>query len=358
MSDTALIPFSAGKPPQIAGALAGLGSNIQDKLNVPSLGIKGKVWSISKNGTTQNLMRRDDDGEEIPVSVFKAVILDCAPSRGRAFYEGAYDPNNTAAPRCWSDDGKVPSKGVTSPVASACDQCPNSVKGSKVNDSGQAGVACAAHRMVALVPAAKLDFTPLRLKLAITSIWDSQSPEMEAQGWYSFDKYLDFLKANGCPHTAAVVTKMRFDSNVAYPKIFFSADSWLTEAQQTFVAGKIHTPEVQQLIDGSWTPAGVDGVKVAEDAPAKVAARPAPEPEPEPEPEPAPAIKAAATDDDGDTVNWDNMGAEVLSPDEPATATKPARAAKAKPAPKAEAVPEVSTNVPEGLEALLEGWGN
>ena len=352
MTDTALIPFSAGKPPALSNAFADLPSNIPDKQTVPTLGVMGKIWSISKDGATQKLMRRDADGEEIPVSIFKAVIVDCAPTRGRAFYEGAYDPNNTTAPRCWSDNGKAPSSAVENPVATACGNCPNSVKGSKVNDNGVAGVACASHRMLAVVPAAKLDFTPLRLKLAITSIWDSQSPDMEAQGWYSFDKYLDFLKANGCAHTGAVVTKMRFDANAAYPKLFFSADAWLTEEQQVYIASRVKTPEVQKLLDGSWTPAGADGVATT---------KPQAEPEhtPEPEPEPIAKAKPAAEDDDGDIDFGSMLGAaDVLTADEPTPATRAAKPAKPKAAaPAAEVAPQVSTTMPEGLEDLLSGWG-
>jgi hypothetical protein len=51
---------------------------------------------------------------------------------------------------------------------------------------------------------------------------------VEAQGWRAFQQYTDFLKANGVTHTAMLVTKMKFDSNEAYPKIFFGADRWLT----------------------------------------------------------------------------------------------------------------------------------
>lgn len=352
MTDTALVPFLAGKPPARSNAFANLPSNLPDRQTVPTLGVTGKIWSISKDGATQKLMRRDSDGEEIPVSIFKAVIVDTAPNRGRAFYEGSYDPNKTTAPRCWSDNGKVPATAVPEPVATACNGCPNSVKGSKVNESGYAGVACAVHRMLAVVPAAKLDFTPLRLKLAITSLWDSESPDMEAQGWYSYDKYVNFLKANGCYHTGEIVTKMRFDANAAYPKIFFSADAWLNEDQKIYVASRVMTPEVQKLLDGSWTPAGADGVSTA---PAPTPA-PAPAPAPEPEPEPEPVAAAVVEEDDGDDIDWGG-GATVLAQDDPAPVTKPARAARAKPAAiAAEVAPAVSTELPSGLDDLLNGW--
>jgi hypothetical protein len=148
------------------------------------------------------LEKRDSDGEVVPVSVMKVVILDYAKRRGRTYYEGAYDPDKESAPICWSDDGITPDATVPDEVKTKtsfkCDTCPLAAKGSKVTDQGKAIAACSQHRMLAVVPANKLDFTPLRLKIAITSDWDKQSPDAEAQGWYAFSNYTDYLKAKAC----------------------------------------------------------------------------------------------------------------------------------------------------------------
>ena len=354
MSDTnALAMFNSGSMPAHIAAFTGeLGSNLPDRQTVPSLSYEGKTWTISLDGVKTKLTKKNSDGDDEPVSTMKVVVLDCAPRRGRQFYEGTYDPNKIAAPRCWSADGVAPDKNVKDPIASACDKCPNSVKGSKVLDNGNATVACSQHRMLAVVPAGKMDFTPLRLKIAITSDWDSQSPEEEAKGWFSFSKYLDMLKSRGCPHTAAIVTKMKFDNNAAYPKIFFSADRWLTPEEVQAIAPTTKSDDVKKLLDNSWTPAGVDGVPNQAGAVAKA------EPEPEPEPEPVAEIPAASADEEDDEVDFGALGgaAEQTVAEPVKKAAAPKKAAAAKPA--AEDAPKSSAAIPDEMASILAAWGD
>jgi len=96
-------------------------SNIADRMTVPSLGLTGKVWTISVNGEKTKLMRKDAEGDETPVGVFRVVILDYAKKRGRTYYEGAYDPTKEAPPACWSDDGVTPDASIAEPQASKCE---------------------------------------------------------------------------------------------------------------------------------------------------------------------------------------------------------------------------------------------
>lgn len=254
--------------------------NIQDRASTPSLSYGGKQWAITLNGETTVMTKKDDDGERVPLQVMKVIILNFAPHRGRAFYEGAYDSKNPLPPTCWSDDSKTPDKSIDEPQAAKCDGCPMSAKGSKVNDKGQATTACQQHLMLAVVPAANPKFTPLRMKLAITSIYDDRSPQLEAQNWFSFDKYKAFLRTNNCKHSASVVTKLKFDPNEVYPKVIFQAASWLEEgvADECVAIGK--TDEVMALLGRAWTPAGVDGKRVEG-------------PKNEPEVDAAAAVKAA-----------------------------------------------------------------
>jgi hypothetical protein len=121
--------------------------------------------------------------------------------------------------------------------------------------------------MVAVVPANKLDFTPLQLKLAITSDWDGQSPDLEAQGWFAFGNFISYLQKKSHTalqkksHTAAFVTKMRFDPNVTWPKVIFAHDRRLTDAELAVIRPIVKSDEVKGLLAGMWTPTGADGVK-------------------------------------------------------------------------------------------------
>lgn len=342
---------SGNLPAHVANFFGDEGSNIADKATVPSLSYEGKTWTIALDGAKTKLMRRNADGDEEPVTTMKLVILDYGKRRGRAFYEGEYDPSKASAPLCWSDDGVAPDASIQEPKAKKCGDCPLAVKGSKISAQGKAVTACSQHRMLAVVPANKLDFTPLRLKIAMTSDFDKQSPDAEAQGWYAFSNYMDFLKSRGVQHTAALVTKIKFDTATAYPKLFFSPDRWLEAAELATVAPIAKSDEVKSLLAGTWTPAGADGVPVAA------------APEPEPEPEPAPVVTATVVDDDdgdGEIIGLGEAPAPVVEA-KPVVAEKPKPAPK--PAPKpveakaAEATAQVSTAVSDDVAALLADWG-
>lgn len=264
---TALTMFDpkVGVPAHIAAFFENDGgSNIESRTGVPSLSPGGKVWTISLNGEKVPLMKRTPDGDVEPVNVMRAVILEFAKRRGRAYYPGAYDPDNAGAPLCWSADGVTPDASVVDKQSAKCGDCPMSAKGSKVGDNGKAQVACSQHRMLVVVPSNKLDFEPLRLKIAMTSDWDKESPDQATQGWFAFQNYIEWLKTKGVNHTAAVVTKMKFDSKAAYPKIFFAADRWLTAEELAQVNPLTKDEAVLQLLNNTYTPAGADGVKVAD----------------------------------------------------------------------------------------------
>jgi hypothetical protein len=321
--------------PAHIGSFFGEEKNIVDRHSVPSLGYEGKVWQMNVNGEKTKLVKKNDEGDEEPLSTMRVVILDYGKKRGRAYYEGAYDPAKIGSPVCWSDDGMVPHASIATPQCASCDKCPLAVKGSKISENGKSVTACSQHRMVAVLPANNLEFVPLRLKLAITSDYDKQSPELEAQNWYAFSNYTDFLRSKGVQHTAALVTKMKFDPNVAYPKVMFSPDRWLEAHELAQVASVVRSDAVKSLLAGTYTPAGVDGVPIA--APVMDDEDEAPAPAPKAakaKPAPAPVVM----DDDDDDVEILPVAAPVKAapaPKAPKAAPAAPKAPAAKPAPAA-----------------------
>lgn len=223
--------------------------NIQDRPNVPSLSYEGKVWSIILNGEKTQLVKHDADGDEVPLAVMRVVVLDYQQRRGRSYYEGAYDPQNSGRPVCFSDDGVKPHPSIAEPQAAACDGCPMAVKGSRISENGKPVTACSQHRVLAVVPAHKMDMEPLRMKIAVTSDYDKEN-DLEAKGWLAFQQYRDFLKARGINHTAMLVTKMRFDPGVAYPKVLFSPDRWVEPDEKAVINPKVKSDEVKAIISG------------------------------------------------------------------------------------------------------------
>ncbi len=254
-----------------------VGSNITSKQTVNSLSPGGKLWTLSIDGQ-KTVLQRNVNGDMEPLPIMKVVILDYAKQRGRQYYAGDFDPNKTSQPICWSDDGVAPDASLPGPfpdgtaiepgkshkISTACATCPMAVKGSKIAQ-GKSVTACSQHLMVAVLPDPQLGMPPmamkpLRLKLAMTSIWDKESPDEEMQGWLAFDNYRDWLLARQVKHTAAVVTKMKFDNKVTYPKVFFSAERRLDGAELDMIKPMLNSDEVKNLLGGKFTPAGADGI--------------------------------------------------------------------------------------------------
>jgi hypothetical protein len=357
----ALTTFQPGAvPAHIAAFTEELGDNTTGGgITVPSLSPQGKVWTVSLDGQKTKLEKRDSDGELVPVSVMRVVILDFNKERGRAYYEGAYDPAKESAPVCWSDNGVTPDASVTNKQAPKCADCPQAIKGSRVTDQGKPTTACSQHRMLALVPAHKLDFEPLRLKIAMTSDWDKESPQAAKnaqQGWFAFQNFRDHIKTMGVPHTAMIVTKMKFDPDAAYPKILFAVDRWLTSEELAEIVPVAKGEKVQQLLAGTWTPAGPDGTR-KDDTTAGAGEGVAATPQQEAT-EAAAQVPAQSSDDDDDGPIMGLDAPAETKTQAPAQAETPVAAAKlAKTKAPAEAQPAVVTAKDPALADLLKDWG-
>jgi hypothetical protein len=380
MSNNALTLFNEASVPAHIAQVFATESNIQSRASTPQLSYKGKVWQTVINGESVKLTRKDAEGDSVPLSVMRVVVLDYAKRRGRAYYEGAYNPDDIGSPVCWSDDGVAPDPHVANPQASKCDGCPKSIKGSNVTDNGRSVAACSSHRLLAVVPTSQLYFTPLRLKLAVTSDYDKQSPDQEAQGWFAFQQLTDFLRSRGATHTAALSIKMKFDSDAEYPKVLFAADRWLTPEEVDITVPLSKSEEIAKLISGTRTPsptaepkalasmpeaavgsddddsdraeaaiaaAKAEAAKVAAKAEAAKVAKAAAKAEAEAAAKAEAAkvaarAKAAAEDDDDDVIELPGTAVKDVTP-----LTKAA----------AKSTPEASADIPDTVKSLLADWG-
>jgi len=306
-----------------------LGSNITENNSVPSLTFSGKVWTININGEKKQVMRTVD-GEEIPTPMVRVIILAAGQKRGRAYYEGEYDPANISKPLCWSVDGEVPHAAVPEPQHTKCASCPKAIKGSKITPQGKQTTACAPHRMLVVVPAGNLDHEPLRLKIAITSDWDNQSKDQQLQGWYAFSQYKDNLRANGIFNLSGVVTRIKFDNNESYPKLLFNSECEIGEDELDRVCELAESEKVQELLNGTYTPDGAEGTRVAAPAPAA---------------KPLPVAVAAVQ----------KAAAAAPIEEAPVEQTPVKAAPKATPKPIGDATPKAKLDDP-AIQALLAEW--
>lgn len=321
--------------------------NIADAVSVPSLGFRGRKWSTSFNGKVTQL-EREVDGEPVPMSVLYAIVLDYNPNRSRAYYAGEFDPENPTKPDCWSNDGVKPDASVEMAQAANCANCPMAAKNSRVRN-GKGSVACSTQKFLAvqlLRGNQKTGFEiaetvpVLRLKLAITSIYDGQSPDLAKEGWFAWDNLVRFLRENRINSTAQVVIKMRMDPNVDYPKVIFAPVEPITDpdfAREVLDYKATHEDAIKALLSREFTPDGVDGKATDPEHPPKTQKLAAPkkvveEDEDEEEaPKPARRTRKVVDEDEGDEpVRTPKKAAPVVDEDED---EEPAPKARKKAAP-------------------------
>ena len=249
-----IIPFGGSTAVAIPNYFAdifGTESNIPPKMTVPQLSVKGGKFRIILDGEETVMMRTNPDtNEPEPVAIVKLVVLNTGKRAARSYYPGKYNPDAVTGPACFSLDGEHPDPSVTEPQAANCASCPMSQKGSKISEnSGKAITACTMQRRLAVVPAAKLDFEPLLMRLAPTSAWDKNNEANEGQGWYAWQQYLDFIASRGAKHTAAIVTMVKFDSATEYPKLLFKPDRFLTQEEAMQIKDVWNGEKVKALLE-------------------------------------------------------------------------------------------------------------
>ena len=154
------------------------------------------------------------DGEQVSVSksdTMNMVILNAADV-ARTFYEGTFDPDKPAPPKCWSLDTRAPAAEVpeNDRMAARCADCPMNVKGSGQGETR----ACRFSQRLAVALEGDLE-TVYQLQLPATSLFG------EAKGNnMGLQSYIKFLSAHNTP-AIAVMTEMRFDEDATAPKLYF-----------------------------------------------------------------------------------------------------------------------------------------
>ena len=142
------------------------------------------------------------------------VVIVNAASIGRAYYEGAFDPSNPAAPTCWSTNTYVPAPDVTvrGKQATRCLDCSKNIRGS----GSYGGRACRFSQRIAVALEEDLE-NVYQLQVPANSIFgaalETKTP---------LQAYVKFLHARGTK-VAGVITSMYFDTSGDVPRVLFKA---------------------------------------------------------------------------------------------------------------------------------------
>jgi len=248
-----------GELSAIAKALAGGGASGK------RLSVKGCVFRLMVDG--KEVTSIEDRNLDV-------VIVNAAPKVSRVFYAGTYVDGATAPPVCWSKAGDTPDSEVKNPQSASCSTCPQNVRGSGQGDTR----ACRYSQQTAVVLANDMEGDVMQLSLAATSIFGKAEGENRP-----LQDYVRFMMAQGIDVTQ-LITRLKFDTKVATPKLFFKPMRWLTDEEYEICQKQGQTPDAIRAV--TLTVSQNDGVPPAAPAPAPFvaqapkAAAPAPAPAP------------------------------------------------------------------------------
>jgi hypothetical protein len=193
------------------------------------ISIKGGVFRLLSDG--KEIASIEDRHLDV-------VVVNAAANIGRTFYAGAYDPEKSAAPDCWSADGDKPSPESKNPQSSTCATCPQNMKGSGSADSR----ACKFSQRLAVVLESDMDGDVLQLQVPAASLFGQAEGEN-----MPLKAYANWLGAQSIS-PEMVVTRMKFDTKAQSPKLFFRPTRWLDEEEHDIVVAKGSTEDAKKAV--------------------------------------------------------------------------------------------------------------
>jgi len=189
-----------------------------------------------------NVFRKIVNGKEVGAIEdrhMNVIFVKMAHQPSRTLYTGGYKEGEKSAPTCWSNDSKTPDPEVKNPPASACEACPNSVKGS---GQGGNGTACRLSWRTAVVLPNDVKGDVMQLVLPATSVFGK-----EENGKWPFREYVKML-ANHNISAGRVVTKMQFDTKSPVPRVLFSPVSGINPDDLDALTTQSKTPAAENAI--------------------------------------------------------------------------------------------------------------
>ena len=201
-------------------------------------GVGTSTKRISTKGGVFRLIAGGKEVAAIDDRHLDVVIVQAAPKISRTFYAGTYEEGNTSAPTCWSADGDKPDASIEEPQSDSCASCPQNMKGSGTGETR----ACRFSQRLAVVLANDMEGDVMQLTLAATSIFGKEDGDKRPLQAYA--RYLAAQNIN--PET--LVTRLKFDTKAAVPKLFFQPVRWLTDDEYEVCSKKGQSTEAKNAI--------------------------------------------------------------------------------------------------------------
>ena len=202
-----IIPFDSDQLPALYADYAKeINSDLANHAGggFPVISIKGKVFTIKRDGTNQVIPNPKDP--EAAATAIDVVIVKANKHKSKVFYLKGWKEGDDAKPDCFSSDGIAPDPSVEKPQAKNCATCKNNEWGSKISESGTKLKACSDSIRVAVATSDNLE-DPMLLRIPAAS--------MKNLGEFS-----TFCNRRRVPYNAVVV-RISFDREASTPKLIF-----------------------------------------------------------------------------------------------------------------------------------------
>lgn len=238
-------------------------------------GAGGGGKRISIKGGVFRLMSGGKEVSQIEDRFLDVIIVRAAPHIGRQYYEASYDKDAAATPPdCWSNDGVTPDASSKNRQSDKCATCPQNIAGSGQGSSR----ACRFQQRLAVMLPDDMEAGVHALTLPATSIFGKAEGDKRP-----LQDYVRYLAAQTRPVSVEMlITRMKFDTRVESPKLFFSPVRWLNDAEYAQAKAGGDTEEAKRAV--TMTVAAVDGVTdTVKPAPMDIPGKPVAETQPEPE---------------------------------------------------------------------------
>lgn len=228
---------------ELANILALNPNLVQTGLDADTLAVAGNSGGNTKSISIKGgVFRKYSGGKEIATiedRYMNVIFVKMAHKASRMMYDAPFVEGTIAPPTCWSTDSNKPDDSVETPVASSCQACPNSIKGSGNNGTG---TKCSLFWKTAVVLPSDPSGDVMELKLSATSVFGE-----EKDGKRPFRSYVQYLASHNIS-AGRVITKMQFDLDATYPKVVFSPSAGVPEGDLPIIAEQAQSKEAERAI--------------------------------------------------------------------------------------------------------------
>ena len=170
----------------------------------------GSVKRISLRGRVFRLV---DGGKEIAKNTdphLDVIVVNGSTTVQKTFHAGAYSPEETSVPDCWSSTGEKPDAEVDNPQHHNCKECPRAIKGSAGGQKTQ----CRFSQRVAVVLANNPSGDIYQLVIPSLSLFGAG--DMDHMPFLQYARYVGSSGFN----LNMLVTRLTFDTDSDVPKLY------------------------------------------------------------------------------------------------------------------------------------------